>query len=91
MPHTALARLRPTSPASILLALVLLAGIAAGSVIAVRAAADTAETEVRITARRLADGRTEFALQQRAPSGDWGARIAPDRRFFPNEIGRAHV
>ena len=85
MPHAALARLRPTRPASIVLAIALLAGIAAGSVIAVRATADTAETEVRITARRLADGRTEFALQQRAPSGDWGARITPDRRFFPND------
>ena len=34
------------------------------------------EIEVRITAQRLQDGRTEFAIQQR--EGDaWSDRIAP--------------
>lgn len=42
------------------------------------------EAEVRITARRLADGRTEFALQQRT-SGEWGERQLPRGRYFPAE------
>ena len=44
--------------------------------------AQTAESEARIAARRLADGRVEFALQPRGASG-WGERILPARRFFP--------
>ena len=43
-------------------------------------------TEVRITAQRVADGRTEFALQQRGEDGGWGARILPARRFFPANV-----
>ena len=39
-------------------------------------------SEVRISARRLADGRIEFALQPRAGSG-WGERELPSSRFFP--------
>ena len=42
-----------------------------------------AEAEVRITARRLADGRTEFALQERAAGGSWGERRLPRLRFVP--------
>ena len=47
------------------------------------------EAEVRITAQRLADGRTEFALQQRT-SGEWGERRLPRSRYFPAEasLGR---
>ena len=44
--------------------------------------AQTAESEARIAARRLADGRIEFALQPRTASG-WGERVLPSRRFFP--------
>ena len=40
------------------------------------------ETEVRINARQLEDGRVEFALQQRA-GGEWGERILPRSRMFP--------
>ena len=40
------------------------------------------EAEVRISARRLNDGRTEFALQQRL-NGQWGERILPRTRFLP--------
>ena len=50
-----------------------------------------AATEVRITARRLADGRVEFGVQQRATSNDaWGQRQLPRARFFPTEatVGR---
>ena len=44
--------------------------------------AATIETaEVRISARRLGDGRVEFALQQRV-AGEWNERELPDGRFF---------
>ncbi len=43
------------------------------------------EAEVRITAQRLEDGRTEFGLQQRV-NGEWGERILPRRNLFPAEI-----
>ena len=39
---------------------------------------------VRISARRLADGRVEFALQQQA-DGDWGERLLPSARFLPSD------
>lgn len=39
-------------------------------------------TQVRIVARRLADGRTEFGLQQRHDR-TWAQRQLPTRRFFP--------
>ena len=43
-------------------------------------------SEVRITARRIDDGRTEFALQQRDADGQWGERQLPARRFFPANV-----
>ena len=46
----------------------------------------TVETEVRITAQRLADGRTEFALQHRESDGEWSERVLPRARFFPASI-----
>lgn len=42
-------------------------------------------TEVRITAQRLEDGRTEFGLQQRTANG-WSDRILPRSRYFPAEV-----
>ena len=53
------------------------------------ASAQTGTSDVRIVARRLADGRVEFGLQQRL-SGSWGERMLPDRRFFPADatVGR---
>ncbi len=47
-------------------------------------AAHTAE--FRITARRLADGRIEFGLQQR-DTDSWGERRLPRVRFFPTSAG----
>ena len=47
---------------------------------------DAAGTEVRITAQRLADGRTEFALQQREADDEWGERLLPRARFFPATV-----
>ena len=45
---------------------------------------------VRIVARRVADERVEFALQQRQPDGTWSERVLPRQRFFPADtaIGR---
>ena len=37
----------------------------------------------RIVARRHADGRVEFALQQQGVGGSWGQRVLPPQRFFP--------
>lgn len=43
---------------------------------------DAGGAEVRISARLLADGRIEFALQPRE-GGVWGERVLPFRRYFP--------
>ncbi len=37
---------------------------------------------LRITARRLADSRAEFGLQQLGADGQWGARLLPRKRFL---------
>ena len=44
---------------------------------------DAEGAEVRITAQRLANGRIEFALQEREPDGEWSERLLPRVRFFP--------
>ena len=68
----------------------LLAMLALGAIGTIVVQGHTGETaEVRITAQRLEDGRTEFALQQR--TGDtWSDRILPSGRYFPAdpEAGR---
>ena len=46
------------------------------------AAADAA-VELRVAARRLSDGRIEFALQSRPEDGDWSERQLPRARFLP--------
>lgn len=53
------------------------------------AAATAATVEVRVAARRLSDGRVEFALQQ-LQTGAWGERLVPRSRFFPADaaVGR---
>ena len=45
---------------------------------------------VRIVARKVADGRVEFGLQQRQGDASWGERMSPPRRFFPTTatVGR---
>ena len=52
--------------------------------------ADAGEVVARIVARRVSDGRVEFALQQQALDGSWGDRLLPARRFFPTTavVGR---
>lgn len=64
-----------------LVILVLLGVIAGGAVWA----ATSTETEVRIVARRLDDGRTEFGLQQRV-DGEWSEEQLPRSRYFPAEV-----
>ena len=51
---------------------------------------DVPEVQVRIVARRIADGRVEFGLQQRGDDEEWGERRLPSRRFFPTgtRLGR---
>ena len=46
-------------------------------------AAGDSGLEVRVAAQLLADGRMEFALQERQANGDWGERRLPTRRIFP--------
>ena len=67
---------------------VLFALVASATPIA--ASASNREAEVRIAAKRLDDGRTEFALQLRGADGEWGERILPRSRFFPADpaVGR---
>ena len=61
------------------LAVLVVALLAAG---ATSALAQADASEARISARRLADGRVEFALQPRSGSG-WGERVLPSARYFP--------
>ena len=69
------------------LAVLAVAGLLAVlGVTAITASGAGHETEVRITAQRLADGRTEFALQQREADDGWGERLLPRARFFPATI-----
>ncbi len=64
----------------------LLVAVAVGAIstLAVNSQSD-GSTEVRITAQRLEDGRTEFGLQQRTADG-WSDRILPRGRYFPAEV-----
>ena len=55
----------------------------------VSSAINVGAVTLRVTAQKLADGRIEFAVQQR--TGDtWGQRQLPTRRFFPADtaVGR---
>jgi hypothetical protein len=70
-------------PRGIIVALAL-ACVALGAVAGAAVAESITQTrEVRIAAQRLANGRVEFALQERGEDGTWGERILPRRRFFP--------
>ena len=42
--------------------------------------------DLRIAARRHADGSVEVALQQQRPDGTWGDRILPALRFVPADV-----
>ncbi|MDE2744973.1 MAG: hypothetical protein OXI41_03150 [Chloroflexota bacterium] len=65
-------------------ALVLLAAlVGALTTLGVQALTRTGEIEVRINAMRESDGDVQFALQQRQPDGDWGARQEPRINRLP--------
>ena len=63
-----------------LLAAILLVGLSA---FAQAAHAVAGQIELRVAAQRLADGRTEFAIQERREGEEWGERRLPRSRFFP--------
>ena len=66
------------------LAVLAVAGLVAVlGVTAITASGTGHETEVRITAHRLANGRTEFALQQREADDGWSERLLRRAWFFP--------
>ena len=73
-----------------LVAAIWLAVLGATGVSAQSAGDEEAGVEVRVAARRLADGRTEFAAQQRQADGEWAERQLPRARFFPasTRVGR---
>lgn len=68
--------------AVVLAALVLAALIGGGAALMIRAQSDSESAELRLSARRAADGSVELGLQRRAAE-EWAARILPDGRFLP--------
>ena len=73
---------------AVLVALAVAVLIAVLGVTAISVSGAGHEAEVRIAAQRLADGRTEFALQQREADGGWSERLLPRGRFSPATVGR---
>ncbi len=67
--------------AIVLAALVLAALIGGGAALIIRAQSDSGSAELRLSARRAADGSVELGLQRRMGE-DWSARILPDGRFL---------
>ena len=58
--------------------------LAAGAHPGLRGAAELqSDIVVRIAARRLEDGRIEFALQPQKRNGEWAGRLYPSIRFLP--------
>ena len=49
------------------------------------------DVETRIRARRLDDGRTEFALQQRSDGETWADHIYPDGRYLSASHRTSHI
>jgi len=49
------------------------------------------DVETRIRARRLADGRTEFALQQKSDGENWGENILPSGRYLSVAHRTSHI
>lgn len=45
-----------------------------------------ADTEIRLVARNLEDGRVEIGLQQRGADGRWNERTLPEQRFLSPRI-----
>ena len=53
-------------------------------------AAVSADPDVRIAARKLSNGKIEFALQQQQENDSWGDPLLPTRRFFPTSARVDH-
>ena len=53
--------------------------------------AQIGEVETRIRVRRLPDGRTEFALQQKEDGANWGEIIAPSGRYLSSAHRTSHI
>ncbi len=72
-----------------LLAAGALLAVLAGTLVSPAATAQQIDTEARIVARKLTDGRIEFGLQQRRDD-TWGQRQLPRSRYFPTTaaVGR---
>ena len=49
------------------------------------------QVETRIRVRRLEDGRTEFAVQQRTGLGEWGEHVLPSSRFLSEAALTTHL
>lgn len=62
------------------LSLLTLLGLVAGAVYA--AGYGSSDTEVRVNAIRLDDGRVEVGIQQRDSGGEWSERQLPEHRFL---------
>ena len=75
------------NPRNLLAILLAFVALTASSVVAPAPAEASHGTDhyvyARITARLAADGRVEFALQQRLASNTWSERIFPRARYFP--------
>ena len=75
------------NPRNLLVILLAFVALTASSVVAPAPAEAVHGTDhyvyARITARLGADGRVEFALQQRLPGSTWSDRIFPRARYFP--------
>ena len=69
---------------------VLLAVVGGTAVAAPVVGQESAADEVRIVARKLADGRVELGLQQRGDEGVWGETRLPRARLLPTtaQVGR---
>ncbi|WP_419917742.1 hypothetical protein [Candidatus Poriferisocius sp.] len=65
------------------LSLVAVAAFAPSSAVAQDSTSDDTTTQVRIVARKLENGRVEFALQPAETNNTWGDRLLPKTRYFP--------
>ncbi len=67
----------------VLVAIGALLALLGTAVVSSAATGQQADDAVRIVARKLANGRIEFGLQQRHTDNSWGDRQLPRVRFFP--------
>ena len=72
------------------LAIGVLVAVVSVSVTSIGVAAQQADEVVRIVARKLENGKVEFALQQHRSDGSWGDHRLPSKRLFPTTatVGR---